>query len=76
MRANRRFLTHFRGVTDVLKVETADNPGRFQESSLYRLSRAGLVELTKRDVGREGRAAPGARTQPWGQPARNVRPPP
>ena len=55
--ANRRFLTHFRGVTDVLKVETADNPGRFLDSSLYRLYRAGLVELTKRDVGREGRAA-------------------
>ena len=54
--ANRRFLTHFRNMSDVLKVESEQNPGGFQDSSLYRLYRAGLVELTKRDVGREGRA--------------------
>jgi biopolymer transport protein ExbB len=38
-----------------LKVETEKGAGGFQDSSLYRLYRAGLVELTKRDVGREGR---------------------
>jgi biopolymer transport protein ExbB len=54
--ANRRFLTHFRQMSDVLKVESDQNPGRFQDSSLYRLYQAGLVELTKRDVGRAGRA--------------------
>lgn len=54
--ANRRFLTHFREVKNVLQMESAQNPGGFEDSSLYRLYRAGLVELTKRDVGREGRA--------------------
>jgi biopolymer transport protein ExbB len=53
--ANRRFLTHFRQITDVLKMESGQTPGGFQDSSLYRLYRAGLIELTKRDVGREGR---------------------
>jgi biopolymer transport protein ExbB len=53
--ANRRFLAHFRQMSDVLKVDSAQNPGRFEDSSLYRLYRAGLVELTKRDVGRQGR---------------------
>lgn len=53
--ANRRFLAHFREIGDVLKVGTGQNPGGFQDSSLYRLYQAGLVELTKRDVGREGR---------------------
>jgi biopolymer transport protein ExbB len=53
--ANRRFLVHFRQMSDVLKAGSADNPGHFQDSSLYRLYQAGLVELTKRDVGRQGR---------------------
>ena len=53
--ANRRFLAHFREMSDVLKVASGENQGGFQDSSLFRLYRAGLVELTKRDVGREGR---------------------
>jgi len=58
--ANRRFMTHFRQTSDVLKVEAADTGVAFGDSSLYRLYRAGLVELTKRDVGRDGRALSGA----------------
>jgi biopolymer transport protein ExbB len=53
--ANRRFMAHFRETGDVLKVEAAGSAAAFGESSLYRLYRAGLTELTKRDVGREGR---------------------
>jgi len=51
--ANRKFLTHFRGLSDVLQVASTDTT--FQDSSLFRLYKAGLVELTKRDVGKEGR---------------------
>jgi biopolymer transport protein ExbB len=58
--ANRRFLTHFRGTTDVLKVMPSDGGAQFSESSLYRLYHAGLVELNKRDVGRDGRTLSGA----------------
>ena len=54
--ANRRFLAHFRRITDVMKVDSEQNAGGFQDSSLYRLYQAGLVELTKRNVGSEGRA--------------------
>jgi biopolymer transport protein ExbB len=58
--ANRRFMAHFRETSDVLKVEAAQTAAAFGDSSLYRLYRAGLVELTKRDVGRDGRALSGA----------------
>jgi biopolymer transport protein ExbB len=58
--ANRRFLEHFRQARDVLKVGTAETGRQFQDSSLYRLYRAGLIELTKRDVGRDGRRLSGA----------------
>jgi biopolymer transport protein ExbB len=58
--ANRRFLTQFRQAHDILKVDPAKGSGQFADSSLYRLYRAGLVELTKRDVGRDGRALSGA----------------
>jgi biopolymer transport protein ExbB len=58
--ANRRFMAHFRETSDVLKVEAAGTGAVFGDSSLYRLYRAGLVELTKRDVGRDGRALSGA----------------
>jgi biopolymer transport protein ExbB len=56
--ANRRFITMFRDAKDVLLVETGQ--GAFNDSSLYRLYRAGLVELTKRDVGKDGRPLSGA----------------
>jgi biopolymer transport protein ExbB len=58
--ANRRFLTQFRKASDVLKLETSETPGVFDDSSLYRLYRAGLVELTKRDVGHGGQPLSGA----------------
>ena len=58
--ANRRFLTQFRDTKDVLKLEGAQNPGPLQDSSLYRLYRAGLTELTKRDVGHGGQPLSGA----------------
>jgi len=58
--ANGRFLTHFRGISDVLNVVTAQDSGKFGDSSLYRLYRAGLTELTKRDVGRAGQPLSGA----------------
>ena len=58
--ANRRFMAHFRGSSDVLQVEAAGSAAAFGDSSLYRLYRAGLTELTKRDVGRDGRALSGA----------------
>jgi biopolymer transport protein ExbB len=56
--ANRRFLTQFRGAADILKIDPTQ--GGFGDSSLYRLYKAGLVELTKRDAGREGRLLSGA----------------
>jgi biopolymer transport protein ExbB len=58
--ANRRFLSHFRESRDVLKISPEGGSGQFDDSSLYRLYRAGLVELTKRDAGREGRVLSGA----------------
>lgn len=58
--ANRRFLTRFRDAADILKVDPAQGAGGFGDSSLYRLYRAGLVELTKRDAGREGKQLSGA----------------
>jgi biopolymer transport protein ExbB len=58
--ANRRFLSQFRSISDVLKVMPSDGSGQFQDSSLYRLYYAGLIELNKRDVGREGRTLSGA----------------
>ncbi|HVO47259.1 MAG TPA: DUF2341 domain-containing protein [Steroidobacteraceae bacterium] len=56
--ANRRFLTHFRETGDVLQLGAG--AAGFDDSSLYRLYRAGLIELTKRDVGREGQTLSGA----------------
>jgi len=57
--ANRRFLSHFRSNADVLKVLPSDS-SQFRDSSLYRLYTAGVVELNKRDIGREGRTLSGA----------------
>lgn len=59
-KANRRFLDQFRQAPDVLTVEMAKGSGGFEDSSLYRLYRAGLVQLIKRDVGRDGRKLSGA----------------
>jgi biopolymer transport protein ExbB len=58
--ANRRFLKQFRGADDVLKLEAPDGSSKFGDSSLYRLYRAGLVELTKRDVRPDGAPLSGA----------------
>lgn len=58
--ANRRFLAAFRGTRDVLKVDPGKAGEQFEDSSLYRLYRAGLTELTKRDAGRDGRTLSGA----------------
>jgi biopolymer transport protein ExbB len=49
--ANRRFLSEFRRSQNFLKLEGGQIAERFADSSLYRLYQAGLVELTKRDVG-------------------------
>ncbi|MBV8784994.1 MAG: DUF2341 domain-containing protein [Gammaproteobacteria bacterium] len=57
--ANRRFLSEFRHARDVLKVGTTQD-AKYTDSSLYRLYRAGVVELTKRDAGRDGRRLSGA----------------
>jgi len=45
---------------DVFKVSTSEGARQFEDSSLYRLYRAGLVELNKRDAGRDGRLLSGA----------------
>jgi biopolymer transport protein ExbB len=58
--ANRRFLKQFRGANDVLKLDAPSENGKFADSSLYRLYQAGLVELTKRDVGPDGAKLSGA----------------
>jgi len=58
--ANRRFLTRFRDASDILKIEAAQGATDFGDSSLYRLYRAGLVELTKRDAGTGGQPLSGA----------------
>jgi biopolymer transport protein ExbB len=58
--ANQRFLTHFRELTDVLILDPSKASGQFEDSSLYRLYRAGVRELTKRDVGRNDRVLSGA----------------
>jgi biopolymer transport protein ExbB len=54
--ANQRFLEQFRDTVDVLKIGGGSADGTFADSSLYRLYRAGLGELTKRNVGSAGRA--------------------
>ncbi|MDP8986431.1 MAG: DUF2341 domain-containing protein [Pseudomonadota bacterium] len=48
--ANQLFLARFRDVDDVLKIGE-EEPGKFGNSSIYRLYRAGLRELLKRKVG-------------------------
>jgi biopolymer transport protein ExbB len=53
--ANRRFLSEFRDAKDLLSLGSAQTDERHADSSLFRLYRAGLVELTKRDVGRAER---------------------
>jgi biopolymer transport protein ExbB len=58
--ANRQFLTHFRQAGDVFKMTRAEGARQFEESPLFRLYRAGLIELNKRDIGREGRVLSGA----------------
>jgi len=58
--ANRRFLTTFRQAKNVLTLQSAGDSRSFSDSSLYRLYSAGLTELTKRDIGQEGKTLSGA----------------
>lgn len=59
--ANRQFLAHFRQARDVFKMMSSGQAaGQFEDSPLFRLYRAGLIELNKREVGREGRRLSGA----------------
>ena len=58
--ANRQFLEHFRQARDVFKMSVGQAAGQFEDSPLFRLYRAGLIELNKREVGREGRVLSGA----------------
>lgn len=55
-RDNRRFLRRFREASNVLTLADEDLP----HSSLQRLYRTGLAELTKRDVSHSGKALSGA----------------
>jgi biopolymer transport protein ExbB len=57
--ANRRFLRLFRETDDVLTIEGDKTSGQFGDSSLYRLYRAGLKELIRRDVGQSERRLSG-----------------
>ena len=54
--ANRRFLSNFRSVGNVLLISAEQSTaGQFDSSPLYRLYSAGVRELNKRDVGRDDR---------------------
>jgi biopolymer transport protein ExbB len=57
--ANRRFLRLFRETGDVLMIEGDKAGGQFGDSSLYRLYRAGLKELIRREVGQSDRRLSG-----------------
>lgn len=57
--ANRRFLRLFRETGDVLMIEGDNAGGQFGDSSLYRLYRAGLKELIRREVGQSDRRLSG-----------------
>jgi biopolymer transport protein ExbB len=53
--ANRLFLSEFRETLDVLKIGGEKGSEQFGNSSIYRLYRAGLRELVKRQVGQDDR---------------------
>jgi biopolymer transport protein ExbB len=55
--ANRRFLQQFRDTLDVLNIGGEKGAEQFGDSSIYRLYRSGLQELTKRKVGQADRPA-------------------
>jgi biopolymer transport protein ExbB len=55
--ANRRFLRQFRDTLDVLDIGGEKGSEQFGDSSIYRLYRSGLQELTKRKVGQADRPA-------------------
>jgi biopolymer transport protein ExbB len=57
-KANQRFLLRFRETANVLTVASADSAD-FDNSSVYRLYRAGLKELLKRKVGETDRPLSG-----------------
>jgi biopolymer transport protein ExbB len=58
--ANRSFMARFRDSADVINLGTGGGSGGFGDSSLYRIYRAGLTELNKREIGVEGRHLTGA----------------
>jgi biopolymer transport protein ExbB len=55
-KANQQFLRQFRNSADVLTLEGDQRPDQLGNSSLYRLYRSGMRELTKRNVGQQDRA--------------------
>jgi biopolymer transport protein ExbB len=57
-KANQQFLRQFRDSIDVLNLggEKGKDPEQFGNSSLYRLYRSGMRELSKRKVGQQDRA--------------------
>ena len=57
-KANQRFLREFRNSTEVLNLggDKAKESEQFGNSSLYRLYRTGIRELSKRKVGQQDRA--------------------
>lgn len=58
--ANRAFLQQFRAVDDVLKIDDGKGSDQYGASPLYRLYRAGLRELVRREVGQGDRRLSGA----------------
>jgi biopolymer transport protein ExbB len=55
--ANRLFLQQFRDTLDVLNIGGEKGAEQFGDSSIYRLYRSGLQQLTKRKVGQADRPA-------------------
>jgi biopolymer transport protein ExbB len=59
-KANERFITLFRGASDVMKVDEGTDLAELKDSSLHRLYQAGLTELVKRNIGGSGGRLSGA----------------
>jgi biopolymer transport protein ExbB len=59
-KANERFITLFRGASDVMKVDEGSDLEQLRDSSLHRLYQAGLTELVKRNIGKSDSRLSGA----------------
>jgi biopolymer transport protein ExbB len=59
-KANERFIALFRGSQDVMRVDAEADAVQLGDSSLYRLYKAGVGELLKRNIGSEGARLSGA----------------